>query len=206
MGYRIVVADDERDMRDYYMTILPQLGHELVGAASSGEELLEMCRARLPDVVVADIRMEATGCVDGIDAARSVLSSHRVPFVLVSGHSSPELLERACPEQVQAYLVKPIKRADLETAIQLARRRFDAMERLRQEAADLRQSIEQRKTIERAKGFLMSVGGLDEPTAYRRLQRMASEKNKRLVEIAEMLIVADEAVRPRRRECEEGDK
>lgn len=65
---------------------------------------------------------------------------------------------------------------------------------LRKETQDLRQALEERKVIERAKGILMKRGGLDEPDAFRRLQRLASEKRRKLVEIAQMIVTADEAL------------
>jgi two-component system, response regulator PdtaR len=64
---------------------------------------------------------------------------------------------------------------------------------LRREAADLKQALEDRKVIERAKGLLMTKAHLDEPAAFRRLQKLASDKNRKLVEIARMLLTAEEA-------------
>ncbi len=92
------------------------------------------------------------------------------------------------------YLVKPIKQADLEPAIVLAMRRFEQFQDLRREAADLRQALEDRKIIERGKGILMKKASLDENDAFRRLQKLASERNLKLVEIARILVTADEAL------------
>jgi response regulator NasT len=78
--------------------------------------------------------------------------------------------------------------------IALAMRRFEQFEALRQESADLRQALEDRKVIERAKGILMKRAGLDEQEAFRRLQKTASEKSRKLVEIAQMILIAEEAV------------
>ena len=94
------------------------------------------------------------------------------------------------------YLVKPIKQADLEPAIALAVRRFEQFEALRKEAADLRQALEDRKIIERAKGMLMKKVGLDEQEAFRRLQKMAMDKNRKLVEVAQMVLTAEQAFQP----------
>jgi response regulator NasT len=91
------------------------------------------------------------------------------------------------------YLVKPIKQADLGPVISLAIRRFEQFEALRKETVDLRQALEDRKIIERAKGILMKHAHLEEPDAFRRLQKLASEKNLKLVEVARMLLTADEA-------------
>ena len=93
-----------------------------------------------------------------------------------------------------AYLVKPIKKADLETTLALAQRRYKEFTALQQQATDLRQALEDRKVIERAKGILMKRAGLDEADAFRRLQKLASDKNLELVKIAEMIVTAEEAM------------
>src|SRR5262249_60920406 len=96
-------------------------------------------------------------------------------------------------DHILAYLAKPIKQADLEPAIAIAMRRFDQFQALRREAADLKQALEDRKVIERAKGILMKKANLGENDAFRRLQKLASDKNRKLVEIAQMILTAEEA-------------
>ena len=106
------------------------------------------------------------------------------------------MIERAEADHILAYLVKPIKQADLEPAIAIATRRFEQFQALRKEAADLRQALEDRKLIEKAKGLLMKRAGLDENEAFRRLQKLASERNRKLVEVAFMILTAEEAYQP----------
>jgi response regulator NasT len=193
---RIVVADDEPDMRDYFQKILPRLGHQVVAAAANGGELIEQCRALDPDLVITDIKMPD---MDGIEAANQIYQKRPVPIILVSAYHTTKLIERAGADHVLGYLVKPIKQADLEPAIALAMRRFEQFQELTREAADLRQALEDRKTIERAKGILMKQAGLDEHEAFRRLQKLASDQNRKLVEIARMILVAEAAVAPRKK-------
>jgi response regulator NasT len=188
---RIAVADDELDMRDYLQKILPLLGHTVVSAARTGKELVDHCQRHKPDLVISDIKMPD---MDGIDAATAIYKYQPVPVILVSAYHEAELIERAEADHILAYLVKPIKQADLEPAIALAMRRFAQFQDLRKEAADLRQALADRKIIERAKGVLMKRAGLDEQDAFRRLQKLASEKNRKLVDIASMIVTADEAL------------
>jgi two-component system, response regulator PdtaR len=189
---RIAVADDEEDMRDYFQKCLKRLGHQVVAVAQSGRELVELCRALRPDLVITDIKMPE---LDGIDAAVAIYRERPVPVILVSAYHDAALVKRAEADHVLGYLVKPIKQADLETVVALAMRRFEQFEALRREAADPRQALEDRKVIERAKGLLMKRGPLDEQTAFRRLQKLAREKNRKLVEIAQMILLAEEADR-----------
>jgi response regulator NasT len=190
---RIAVADDEPDMRDYFRRSLPRLGHSVVGAAADGRELVQLCRETLPDLVITDIKMPE---LDGIDAAVELYRDRPVPVILVSAYSDLELIARAEADHILGYLVKPIKQADLAPAIALAMRHFEQFETLRQETADLRQALADRKVIERAKGVLMKRSSLDEQEAFRRLQKLASERSRKLVDIAQMILVAEEAVSP----------
>lgn len=188
---RIAIADDEPDMREYFQKILPVLGHTVVSAAKTGKELVEHCLAHQPDLVITDIKMPD---MDGIDAAVEIYRQHAIPVILVSAYHDSKLIDRAESDHILAYLVKPIKQADLEPAIGLAMRRFAQFQSLRKEATDLRQALADRKIIERAKGVLMKRAGLDEQDAFRRLQKLASEKNRKLVDIASMIVTADEAL------------
>ena len=190
LSLRIAVADDEPDMRDYFKKSLPRLGHKVVAVAQNGRELVELCKAQHPDLVISDIRMPD---MDGIDAAVQIYRERPVPVILVSAYHDPELIARAESDHILGYLVKPIEQADLEPVIGLAMRRFEQFETLRREAADLRQALEDRKVIERAKGVLMKRGSLDEQEAFRRLQKLASEESRKLIDIARMILVAERA-------------
>jgi response regulator NasT len=187
---RIAVADDEPDMRDYYRTILPRLGHEVVAVAANGVELVELVAQTAPDLVITDIKMPE---MDGIDAADRIFRARPTPVILVSAYHDPELIERAEADYIQAYLVKPIKQVELIPAIALAMKRFAQFQALHREADTLRQALEDRKLIERAKGVLMKRGGLDEESAFRRMQKLASAKNQKLAEIARTILTAEEA-------------
>jgi two-component system, response regulator PdtaR len=190
---RIAVADDELDMRDYFKKSLPRLGHKVVAVAQNGRELVEQCKAQHPDLVITDIKMPD---MDGIDAAVQIYRDRPVPVILVSAYHDPELIARAESDHILGYLVKPIEQANLEPVIALAMRRFEQFEALRREAADLRQALEDRKVIERAKGVLMKRGSLDEQEAFRRLQKLASEESRKVIDIAQMILLAEKAVQP----------
>jgi AmiR/NasT family two-component response regulator len=187
---RIVVADDEPDVRDYYRKVLPRLGHTVVAAAETGAQVVEFCRFYQPDLVITDIKMPD---MDGIDAAVKLYVERPIPVILVSAYSDAKLIERAEADHIMAYLVKPIKQADLDPAIGLAMRRFEQFEALRREASDARQALEDRKIIERAKGILMKELVLDEAEAFRRLQRAAMNRQTTMVELARWVLATSQA-------------
>jgi len=186
---RIAVADDEREMREYLREMLTLLGHEVVGAAADGKELLALCQTHRPNLVISDVRMPD---MDGIEAATRIGVHQPTPIILVSAFHDDETVNRAESDHILAYLVKPIKANDLEPAIALVMRRFEQFQELRREAATLKQALEDRKLIERAKGRLMQQGKLDEAEAYRRLQHAARSMQKKLVEAASLYLAMDD--------------
>jgi AmiR/NasT family two-component response regulator len=190
---RIAVAEDEPDMREYLEKTLPLLGHQVVAAARTGRELVEQCRTALPDLVITDIKMPV---MDGIDAAREIFAQRPIPVILISAYHDAELIARAEADHILAYLVKPIKEADLEPAIVLAVRRFSQFQMLQKEADDLRQALEDRKVIERAKGVLMKRASVDEETAFRRLQKLATDRRCKLAEMGRLILAVEEVSHP----------
>jgi AmiR/NasT family two-component response regulator len=190
---RIIVADDEQFMLNYYQEILPALGHEVVCAAQTGHELIEKCKATNPDLIITDIKMPD---MDGIDAVKGLSANAPVPAILVSAYYDDDLIRRAEADHIMAFLTKPIKQQDLATTIALTLRRFEQFQALRKESADLKQALEDRKVIERAKGLLMKKANLDEQSAFRRLQYLARDNNKKLVEIANTVLLAEQAFQP----------
>jgi response regulator NasT len=185
---RIAAADDDRDTRQFFEMVLPHLGHEIVAVVSSGRELIECCRVTQPDLVITDIKMPD---MDGIDAASEINRVRAVPFILVSAFQDAELLGRAGAEYVMAYLTKPVKPTDLAAALALAWTRFTQLQTARREAAELRQALEERKLVERAKGIVIRRMGLDEQEAFRRMRKLSSDRNLKLIQVARTVLAAE---------------
>jgi response regulator NasT len=192
-GLRICVADDEPEMREFFEKVLPRLGHQVVSVAENGRQLIGHCRDLKPDLVITDIKMPD---VDGIEASTQICQERTVPVILVSAYHDPALIERAEADHVQAYLVKPIGIADLPPAIAIAVRRFGELQALQKDCNDLRQALGDRKVIERAKGLLMKLTHIDENEAFQRLQKLASEKNQKLVDAAQSILAVEKALHP----------
>lgn len=190
---RISIADDEADMREFLEKMLPRCGHQVVSSAKTGQQLVEHCRQASPDLVITDIKMPE---LDGIEASTQINQERPIPVILVSAYHDPALIERAESNHVSAYLVKPISFADLQPAIAVAVKRFAELQSLRGENADLKQALSDRKLIEQAKGILMKVANVDEKDAHRRLQSLATDLNKKLVEAAQHVITMERAFSP----------
>lgn len=142
----------------------------------------------MPDLAILDIKMPG---LDGIEAAQMITEARPIPIILLTAYSEKELAERAANANVSAYLMKPVSEQDLLPAIALAVSRFKEFQALHREVDDLRDALETRKLVERAKGILMRRLNLSEEEAFRRMQRRSQNENKKLGEIAQAIITAD---------------
>jgi two-component system, response regulator PdtaR len=186
---RILIADDESIRLLSLRRQLAALGHVVVAEASTGDEAVALAASALPDLAILDIKMPVA---DGIEAAEKITQARPIPIILLTAYDEAQLVERAAQANISAYLMKPVAEEDLLPAITLALTRFRQFQALRQEVANLREALEARKTIERAKGILMRRLNLTEEEAFRRLQKQSQDSNRRLAQVAEAIVVADQ--------------
>jgi len=185
---RILVAEDDSLVALDLVEELQGLGHEVVGSAATGTEAVRLARQLSPDLVMLDIKMPE---LDGLEAATQITAARPVPIIILSAHSDAELIERAANLGVLAYLIKPVDVRELETTIRVAMSRFREFQALRQEIVDLKEALETRKLVERAKGILMRRKNWTEEEAFHRLQRESQNQNRKIADIAQAIIAAD---------------
>ncbi len=184
----IVVADVDLAWASACREALGRDGHRVLHARD-GRQLAELCRVAAPSVVVADLRLP-----DGPTLAllAEATRERHVPLVVVAADLAPDVLAAARDLPVEAALTKPVAPAALRAAVAWAARRFAIDEALRAEVSGLRQALEDRKLVERAKGIVGRRLGLDEPAAFRSLRKVASDKNRKLADVARRVIDCDE--------------
>ncbi len=187
---RVVVADDESIVRMDLREMLESLGYLVVGEAGDGESAVHLARELKPNIVIMDIKMPG---MDGIEAGRILTEERISPVLLLTAYSQHDLVERAKEAGVMAYIVKPFHEADLAPAIEVALRRWQEFRSLEKEVEDLKEALETRKLVDRAKGILMDTQGLSEADAFRRIQKTSMDQRKPMKEVAEAIVLAHEA-------------
>ena len=184
---RILIADNESIIRMDLKELLEEAGHEVIGEAADGLKAVELTRKLKPDLVIMDIKMPE---MDGIAAAKLISNEKLAPVLLLTAYSQKEIVEKAKDSGVLAYLVKPVKESNLFPAMEIALSRFKEYMEIEQELLDLRNSLETRKILDRAKGMLMDAYNLSEQEAFRRIQQYSMAKRKSIREVAEAIIDA----------------
>lgn len=184
---KVLIADDDPIIRLDLKQMLESLDYSVVAEAGDGQQAVELAETTRPDVCILDVKMPV---MDGIDAVIKIVEQGIAPAILLTAYSDKELVERAKEAGVFGYLVKPFKPNDLPPAIEVARSRFEQNEALAKELSSVTDRLEARKSIDRAKGILMTEQGVTEAEAYRRIQQQSMNLRKSMKEVADAIIVA----------------
>ncbi len=186
--YRVVIAEDEALIRLDLKEMLEEPGQDayvVVGEASDGDTAVKLAADLKPDLVIMDVKMPV---LDGISAAEQITARRLAPVVILTAFSQRDLVQRASSAGAMAYLVKPFTKADLIPAIEIAVSRFAEMEALQAEVGDLRQRLEMRKLLDRAKGVLQAGRGISEPEAFRWIQKTSMDRRMTMRALAQEII------------------
>jgi two-component system, response regulator PdtaR len=182
---RVLVAEDEAVIRLDLVEMLNDCGFEVVEAVADGESALHAIGALAPDVALLDIAMPG---LDGIEVARRV--ADQVAVVMLTAFGQRDLVEQATAAGAMGYLVKPIGSSNLMPAIEIAAARWATAHAALQSADQLRQKLEDRKDVDRAKGILMGTG-LSEADAFAHLRQRAMDGRTTLGDMARVILAAE---------------
>ena len=180
----VVVAEDEAIIRLDIVETLTEAGFNCVGQASDGAQAVKLAEELQPDLVLMDIKMPGT---DGLMAAES-LKELKIPVVLLTAFSSPELVDRASAAGVYSYVVKPFNPSNLIPALKIALSLHDRIAQFEVDLEDANEKLETRKLIERAKALLTEHMKMNEPDAFRWIQKASMDRRLSMKQVAETVI------------------
>ena len=112
-----MVADDDAPVLHLLTRCLSLLQHRVVGSAANGRAAVALAHQHEPDLVILDIDMPG---LTGVEAARMILETRKVPIIISTGRTDEPTLRRLRNLQIGAYLVKPFSPAQLKAAIFVA--------------------------------------------------------------------------------------
>jgi two-component system, response regulator PdtaR len=187
--FRVVIAEDEALIRLDLKEMLEEDGYVVAGEASDGEAAVKLTESLRPDLVIMDIKMPG---LDGISAAERITSEHLAPVVILTAFSQRDLVLRARDAGAMAFLVKPFTKADLVPAIEIAVSRFQELSALESEVSNLKERLEVRKLLDRAKGILQAERGMTEAEAFRWIQKSSMDRRMTMRALAEEVLQASQ--------------
>lgn len=184
----ILIADDEALIRMDLKEILEENGFNVIAEAKNGREVLEFCEKQTPDLVILDIKMPEMTGLETLEALNKNVDYPKFPVIMLTAYSQKDLIDQAVSLGVFAYLVKPLKEHELLPAIEITLARASELNVIQQEVGKLKETLEVRKVVEKAKGLLMHTYSLTEPEAFRKIQKLSMDTRKPMKDIAEEVI------------------
>ena len=166
---------------------LREAGHSAVSVIGDTSQCLRRIVELDPDVIFIDLENPNR---DELEHMFQVSRAVKRPVAMFVDRTDQASIEAAMDAGVSAYVVDGLKKERVKPILDTAVMRFNVFERMRHELEQTKSELANRKTIDRAKAILMKSKSLSEPEAYALLRRAAMNKNKRIIDIAESLIVA----------------
>ena len=115
---KILIVEDEMITALDLRHILQNLGYQVVGIASSGEEAMAKVDLTQPDLILMDIVL--AGPTDGVSTTQRIQSRYDIPVIYVTAYSDAQTVKRAMHSRPYGYVVKPFKQEQLRDAIKTA--------------------------------------------------------------------------------------
>ena len=119
VNQKILIVEDENIVAKDLQKRLMNLGYDVVGIVSTGEEAVKKVVATSPDLVLMDVRLK--GEMDGIEAASALHFQHGVAVVYLSAYADNDTLKRASKTEPFGYILKPFEERELHTTIEMIR-------------------------------------------------------------------------------------
>lgn len=171
-GLRIVIADPDASFCKYIRDKLTQAGYIVVDEAYDGRSALQMVYKHQPDVVLVNTFLEG---IDGMEICNIMEGQKIAPVVLIADYDDYGILAGALRQWVFGYLVKPVDIANLIPNLEIAVANFKRVVNLEEENKKLKQNLEVRKLVERAKGILVESMGFTEQEAFKYIQKTSMD-------------------------------
>ena len=188
-AYRIVLAHGDDDSRASVAKAVGVLDHALLDSVDNSEDLIAATERYDPDLLICSLELK-----DGpaVEVLKALATDDPRPSVITTTRDDLESVNEALEDHVMAYLIEPVRPEDLKPTIHLVMARFAEFQALHEEVESLQVALRSRKTVERAKGLLMKQDGLEEAEAFKRLQKLASQKRMKLADVSEAILLAHE--------------
>ena len=182
---RVMLVDDSPGDVSPLRDNLLQSGYDVVEVTSSADVLLDRVAAMQPDVIIIDSDSPTR---DTLEQLSFVSARQPRPIVLFTEDRESATIQAAIKAGVSAYIVAGMQPERLRPILDVAIARFEQDRALREELKTAQGRLVERKVVERAKGILMQQKGVSEDEAFRLMRKLAMDRNRKLLEVAQQII------------------
>lgn len=189
MKLRVLLVDDNQERRAMLKRALQLAGYQVTAPMGAGKGLIGMVQSTQADVIVIDVDSPDR---DTLEYMCSIARGLARPMVMFTHDDDAERMRTAIRAGVSAYVVGGLTGDRVKNIVDVAVMRFEEHQTLRRELDQAKNSLAERKLIDRAKGILMRQRSCGEEQAYQAMRKMAMDRNRRLAEVAQSVIDAAE--------------
>jgi len=183
----VLIIDENTTRASIIEAGLAAAGHSQVMVINEMRGIAAKIALHEPDVIVIDLENPNRDMLENMfQLSRAV----KRPIAMFVDRSDKEAMQSAIDAGVSAYVVDGLRQERVKSILDMAISRFNAFSRLERELEEARGALEQRKVIDQAKGLIMKSRGIDEDTAYKLLRKAAMNGNRKIVDVAESLVMS----------------
>ncbi|MFY0682430.1 MAG: ANTAR domain-containing protein [Thalassovita sp.] len=181
----IIIVEKDRDRAMQIVDSLSESGDYEISVIAEESGLARRVASHSPDIVLIDMTNPSRDSLEELAIASGPLDR---PVAMFVDQSDDTLTKAAIEAGVSAYVVNGMQTDRLKPILDAAITRFHMFQRMRTELEATKQALEERKTLDRAKGILMKARGLSEDEAYALLRKTAMDQGKKVVDVAQALV------------------
>lgn len=185
----ILLVSETPDMTDELLATIEDAGYQIKSHITVADDVLGEVNKCNPDIVVVLTEVSSNYLMNQL---YNLNQENPRPIVIFTDKSETGLIDSAIKAGVSAYVVDGLSSDRVKPVLEVARARFEQEQSLRNELKKTKSQLQERKTIERAKGLIMKSRGLSEDEAYKALRKLAMDRNQRLIDVAADVVSVSE--------------
>jgi response regulator NasT len=182
---KVMLVDDDPGRGAILRQALTDAGYAVFNCPLRGVNLLAELQRSGADVIIVDMDVPDR---DTLESVRHISRDFPRPVVMYAESADADIMRQAVQAGVSAYVVDDINPRRVKPILEVAVARFKEFQALRNELEKTRNTLAERKVVDRAKGILMKKRGMDEETAYQALRKLAMDRNQRLADVARTVV------------------
>lgn len=189
---KVILVESDRDRALMIVDGLRDSGDFDIDVIGDETALARRIASAEPDIVLIDLYNPSRDMMEELALASGPLER---PVAIFADRSDEAATKAAIEAGVSAYVVDGLEKHRIRPVLDAAMARFQLFKRMRTELTAAKAALAERKTIDRAKGLLMSARGISEDEAYALLRKTAMNQGRKLSEIADALVTASELLK-----------
>ncbi len=183
----VVIVDENAARASIIEAGLIAAGHEHVTIINDMTGIVAKITEIAPDVVVIDLQNPNRDMLeDALQLSRAV----KRPVAMFVDKSDNEMMQSAIDAGVSAYVIDGLRQDRVKAILDMAVSRFNAFSKLERELEEAKTALENRNVIDQAKRLIMTSRSISEDEAYKLLRKTAMNQNRKIVEVAESLVLS----------------